>query len=68
MKMLREVAIPAGKTVAFKPGGYHLMLIGLRKPLTAGSVLTLILRFSIAGSIRVNAPIMPIWSLGPDAL
>jgi periplasmic copper chaperone A len=37
---MREIAgglpIPAGGSVVFKPGSYHMMLIGLKKPLTAG--------------------------------
>ena len=39
MSMRREdkgVVIPAGGRVAFAPGGYHLMLLGLKQPLTQG--------------------------------
>jgi periplasmic copper chaperone A len=31
-----EVKLPAGKTVELKPGGYHLMLMGLAKPVAEG--------------------------------
>ena len=37
---MREVAgglnVPAGGSVTLKPGSYHVMLIGLKRPLTAG--------------------------------
>ena len=31
-----SVALPAGKPVELKPGGYHVMLMGLAKPVAAG--------------------------------
>ena len=31
-----EVTLPAGKAVELKPGGYHLMLMGLAKPVAEG--------------------------------
>ena len=31
-----EVKLPAGKAVELKPGGYHLMLMGLAKPVAEG--------------------------------
>ena len=36
MRAVKSVALPAGKVVQFKPGGYHIMLIGLAKPLQKG--------------------------------
>ena len=36
MRALDRLELPAGKLVEFKPGGYHLMLLGLSKPLKAG--------------------------------
>ena len=36
MRMLDVLDLPAGKTVKLEPGGFHLMLIDLKKPLTAG--------------------------------
>jgi periplasmic copper chaperone A len=57
MKM-RELAsglpIPAGGSVALKPGSYHVMLIGLKKPLTAGEKFPLTLTFEKAGNISVT--------------
>jgi copper(I)-binding protein len=36
MRMLDVLDLPAGKAVKLEPGGFHLMLIGLKKPLKAG--------------------------------
>jgi copper(I)-binding protein len=36
MRAVESLALPAGKTVELKPGGYHVMLIDLVKPLIAG--------------------------------
>jgi periplasmic copper chaperone A len=36
MRAVDAIELPAGKTVELKPGGYHVMLIDLVKPLVAG--------------------------------
>ena len=51
------VAIPAGGTVAFKPGGYHIMLMGLTHNLEEGQRLPLKLTFAHAGSVDVEVKI-----------
>jgi len=60
MKM-REVAgglaIPAGGSVVLKPGAYHVMLIGLKKPLKAGNSFPLTLKFEKAGEVAVTVPV-----------
>ncbi|RVT82888.1 copper chaperone PCu(A)C [Inhella crocodyli] len=37
MRQVPALDLPAGKTVALKPGGYHLMLMDLKQALPAGS-------------------------------
>lgn len=58
---MREVtgglAIPAGGSVALKPGSYHVMLMGLKEPLVAGQRFSLTLTFAKAGNISVTVPI-----------
>jgi copper(I)-binding protein len=51
------LAIPAGGSVTLKPGSYHVMLIGLKKPLIAGQTLPLTLTFAKAGNISVTVPV-----------
>ena len=48
------IALPAGKTTALKPGGYHLMLIGLKAPLVEGKLVPLTLNFARAGTVKVE--------------
>lgn len=48
------VTIEPGKTVAFVPGGYHLMLMGLKTPLKEGDRLKTVLTFEKAGKVEVT--------------
>src|SRR3989304_5360920 len=43
MRALRGLDLPAGKTVEFKSGGYHVMLLGLKRQLKAGDTVPLTL-------------------------
>ncbi|NJN17142.1 MAG: copper chaperone PCu(A)C [Oscillochloris sp.] len=51
------LAIPAGGQVELKPGGYHIMLMGLTGDLDEGEQITLTLNFEQAGAIEVQAPV-----------
>ena len=44
MRQVESVDLPPGETVKFKPGGYHVMLLDLKRPLEPGTkvVLTLL--------------------------
>jgi periplasmic copper chaperone A len=46
MRAIDALPLPAGQAVALKPGGHHLMLMGLKRPLSVGDQvpLTLMLR------------------------
>ena len=41
MRELPELALPAGKTVKLAPGGFHIMLFDLKKPLKVGETVPL---------------------------
>lgn len=45
MSALPFLALPAGKTVELRPGGYHVMLMDLKEPLKADSKVALTLTF-----------------------
>jgi copper(I)-binding protein len=45
MRGVERVELPAGETVAFEPGGYHVMLLGITQPLTAGGSFEMTLDF-----------------------
>ncbi len=58
MRPLDGVDIAVGSMAEFKSGGNHLMLIGLKQPLTAGMVLPLTLKFQKSGQLTVNVPVV----------
>jgi len=57
MDSVTRVSCPAGGSVAFAPGGYHLMISGLSGQLKAGDLLELDLVFEHAGTIVVQAEV-----------
>jgi len=52
MSPVKGVDVPAGKTVKLAPGGYHVMMMGLEKPLSAGERVPLKLMFELADKKR----------------
>ena len=54
MRRVDSLEIPAGKTVAFKPLGYHLMLFKSVDGLKPGGQVTLTLQFSDASRLPVD--------------
>ena len=57
MRSVDRVLLPAGETVVFKPGSYHVMLMGLAKDLSAGGTVELELVFEHAGRVVVTADV-----------
>jgi len=43
MREVKSIDLPKGKTVTLEPGGYHIMLMNLKKPIAAGDVIPLTL-------------------------
>ena len=54
MRQLEAIELPAGKAVEFKPGGLHVMFIGLAQPLALGSKVPVTLKFEKAGEVKVD--------------
>lgn len=54
MRQVDAIDLPAGKTVELKPGGLHIMFIGLKAPLKKGESFPLKLRFEKAGEVTVQ--------------
>lgn len=57
MRQVEGIALPAGGTVELKPGGLHLMFMGLKAPLKAGNKVPLTLRFEKAGELTVQVEV-----------
>jgi periplasmic copper chaperone A len=64
MKAVDFVALPAGKRVELQPGGYHVMLLGLVRPLGAGDSVALTLTLEDKSGKRstldVDAEVRPL--------
>ena len=51
------IEIKPGQTVELKPGGYHLMFVGLKAPLKAGESFPMKLKFEKAGEVTVDVKV-----------
>ena len=54
MRQIKEILVPAGSSTDLKPGGFHLMLIGIKSPLKVGDSVPLKLKFAKAGEVDVR--------------
>jgi copper(I)-binding protein len=66
MDQVKQVSIPAHGKVEFKPEGYHIMLMGLKRPLRKGERVPITLEFYRAGSLRVEAVVLAPDAMGPN--
>lgn len=57
MQMMSSVKVPAGGSVQFAPGGYHVMLTNLKTAIKAGDQVRLTLTFAHAGAVTVVADV-----------
>lgn len=58
MREVQAIDLPKGKTVSLEPGGYHIMLMNLAKPIAAGEVIPITLTIESGGkreTIEVKA-------------
>ncbi len=55
MRPVEAIDVPANGQVELKPGGYHVMLIGLKRELKTDETITVKLRFEKAGEVDVPA-------------
>jgi len=65
MLMVGEVTIPPHGRVLFSPGGYHVMLTGLKAPLKEGTSVSAKLTFASGRTIEVNIPVLKTTAIGP---
>jgi copper(I)-binding protein len=57
MRPVPKIAVPAGGKIEMKPGGYHVMLLGLKRDLKPGETVAVTLKFERGGEVRVDAPV-----------
>lgn len=58
MQALTSLELPAQAQVLFEPGRYHVMLKGLKQPLTAGDQFPLSLKFAHAPEQQISVPVL----------
>jgi copper(I)-binding protein len=73
MAAVPTLALPAGKTVELKPGGFHIMLMDLKAPLSVNSTVPLTLTFRNAQGVQsqqdIQVPVrMPTSTQGSGAM
>lgn len=57
MEQVEGIDIPAGEQAQLKPGGYHVMFIGLTKDLKEGDSYPLTLHFEKSGEVEVEVQV-----------
>lgn len=57
MRPVENIPVAPGAPAKLQPGGLHIMLLGLEKPLTAGTKFPLTLTFQQAGTITVDVQV-----------
>lgn len=64
MRAIEALDLPAGKAVEFKPGGHHLMLMGIDQPLKAGETVSLTLTIEARDgkleTLQLSVPVKPL--------
>lgn len=64
MRAIPSLALPAGQGVALSPGGYHVMLIDIKRELNPGQTVPITLVIEGADrqrrSIEIQAPVLPL--------
>jgi copper(I)-binding protein len=55
MRPVESVEVPAGGEVLFKPGGFHIMLIDINRPLEPGDEVAVTLSFNTGERLELPA-------------
>ncbi len=63
MRAVSSLAIAPGQSVVLEPSGYHIMLIGLKKPLKEGDHIPLSLTFEHSGTQEVMVSVAKIGAM-----
>lgn len=66
MKRVDGVAVPAGGSLTLKPGSWHIMFMGLKRPLKQGETFTGSLTFEKAGKVAVEFTVEGMGATAPS--
>lgn len=64
MSEVENLTVPAGGDVTLKPGGYHIMLIGLKAPLQDAQQVPLTLNFASGATLQLSLPVRAMAGMG----
>ncbi len=65
MRKVDAIPVPAHGTLELKPGGDHVMFIGLNAPIKEGATVPLTLVFEKAGKVKVDVPVQTAGAMAP---
>jgi copper(I)-binding protein len=65
MREVKDFGVPARQRLTLRPGGSHLMLVGLKQALVKGARVPLTLRFERAGELQIELEVQPVDSRKP---
>lgn len=65
MRKIAALEVSPGEPTVLKPGGMHIMLMGLKAPLKKGGHFSLDLTFEKAGTVEVQVAVKSITAMGP---
>jgi copper(I)-binding protein len=57
MQKVDRIEVPASGAVKLEPGGYHVMMFGLKQRLAVGDTVPVTLTFAEGGEVTVDAPV-----------
>jgi len=65
MRPVKAIEVDPGAPTVLKPGGLHIMLMGLKEPLKEGTMFPLTLTFETAGTVEVRVMVQGAGAMGP---
>jgi periplasmic copper chaperone A len=65
MRPVVGLSIASGKPVTFAPGGYHIMLMGVKQALVAGTTFPVTLTFAKAGEVTATVSVQKVTATMP---
>ena len=67
MREVKRIEVAPGSSTALEPGGFHVMLIGLKAPLKEGETFPLTLTFEKAGTLEVQVLVEGVGAMEHDS-
>ena len=64
MREVKGYDVPAKGSFELKPGGAHLMLVDIKRPLKAGEKISMVLRFEKAGEVKTDLEVRALGATG----